>query len=619
MKKLILPFLLFFFAKSFAQTTPLSFTELTSIFQAPNKGAQHWGTSDWDDVNQPKMPAGNAIPMNYYTRFNWRDIESSTSKGTYDWTVFDNFVKAAIDNNAMYSFGIMAFCNGCGTFGQIPAYVITDMSTEGKASWSDGGFAMPNYQSTSWKNDYCGLLRAVADHINTTSYSGHTFASAFLGYDFRHYGNFGEGNGIATSAGCPSGAQVTDTYMMAMIDSTIAIFPSRQLTFPTSYASPYGNDYGNSDGMVDTHAAWYMLTKFNSYGYFGWRRDNLGDDGYNSIITGCTGSYNPGTGLIQLKPLLVDRWKLAPLGGEPAIDYCGTSRCGSIYCDLHNEDTLHHLSYFGNGNYPILVTANGTVNCSSNTPQNTTHGGDSLIAHTRAASAEQGYRLLCTGGSTTTSPTAGGSFNISIDWKNTGLAPVYEAWDVTYELRSGSTVVWTHTSGFSPRLFLPSTSSTTQTDNLTLTGVSSGTYDLYLIVKDPGSYKKPLPLAITGRNADGSYTLRTGIVVSAGGSVTADAGTDQSITLPTSSVTLDGTGSTGTITDYLWTKISGPNTPTIVSSTSSTTSVTGLIAGTYVFQLSLNSGTSTDQVSIVVNPIRTSIILVKPGTKIHWQ
>jgi len=83
--------------------------------------------------------------------------------------------------------------------------------------------------------------------------------------------------------------------------------------------------------------------------------------------------------------------------------------------------------------------------------------------------------------------------------------------------------------------------------------------------------------------------------------VVANAGSNQTITLPTSGVTLDGSASTGTITSYAWTKVSGPNNPTIVTPAAVSTSVTGLIQGTYVFQLSLNGGVSTAQVTITVN------------------
>lgn len=89
---------------------------------------------------------------------------------------------------------------------------------------------------------------------------------------------------------------------------------------------------------------------------------------------------------------------------------------------------------------------------------------------------------------------------------------------------------------------------------------------------------------------------------------TANAGADQVITLPTNSTTVSGSGSfdiDGTIQGWLWTRISGPNVPTIVSPNGMNTNLTGLIAGTYVYQLQVtdNQGaTGTDQISIVVNP-----------------
>lgn len=88
-------------------------------------------------------------------------------------------------------------------------------------------------------------------------------------------------------------------------------------------------------------------------------------------------------------------------------------------------------------------------------------------------------------------------------------------------------------------------------------------------------------------------------------SPSASAGTDQTITLPTSSVTLTGSGtdSDGSISSYAWTKISGTG-GTIVSASSATTSVTGLTAGTYVFRLTVTdnaSATGTDDITITVN------------------
>src|SRR5450432_3106639 len=86
-------------------------------------------------------------------------------------------------------------------------------------------------------------------------------------------------------------------------------------------------------------------------------------------------------------------------------------------------------------------------------------------------------------------------------------------------------------------------------------------------------------------------------------SVTANAGPNQTITLPTSSVTLDGSGSSGTITSYAWTELSGPNTAVITTPATVTTTVTGLIQGVYTFQLAINGGSSLSQVTITVNPV----------------
>ncbi|HRO48417.1 PKD domain-containing protein, partial [Agriterribacter sp.] len=88
----------------------------------------------------------------------------------------------------------------------------------------------------------------------------------------------------------------------------------------------------------------------------------------------------------------------------------------------------------------------------------------------------------------------------------------------------------------------------------------------------------------------------------------ANAGVNQTITLPLNSVTLDGTKSTapaGTISSYAWTKVSGPLNGTISSPGSSKTTVTNLAEGTYQFQLKITDnkgGTSTAIVTINVNP-----------------
>ncbi len=87
----------------------------------------------------------------------------------------------------------------------------------------------------------------------------------------------------------------------------------------------------------------------------------------------------------------------------------------------------------------------------------------------------------------------------------------------------------------------------------------------------------------------------------------ANAVTPLSITLPTSSVTLDGSASSspdGSALTYSWSYVSGPAGYTIASPTGAKTSVTGLVQGTYTFQLTVTNGqgnSSTATVTVTVN------------------
>lgn len=75
---------------------------------------------------------------------------------------------------------------------------------------------------------------------------------------------------------------------------------------------------------------------------------------------------------------------------------------------------------------------------------------------------------------------------------------------------------------------------------------------------------------------------------------TADAGTDQSTSGTSATLTSASTNCSGnTIATYQWVQVSGPIVSTIVSATSSSTSVTGLsIIGTYVFRLVVSQNNS---------------------------
>jgi len=97
----------------------------------------------------------------------------------------------------------------------------------------------------------------------------------------------------------------------------------------------------------------------------------------------------------------------------------------------------------------------------------------------------------------------------------------------------------------------------------------------------------------------------------------ANAGPDQSITLPINTITIDGNRSTdkeNNITRYSWVKISGPSSFNIVNPTTSQTQVVDLVQGIYQFELQVTDAgnlTDKDTVQIIVNapgPITELII-----------
>jgi hypothetical protein len=157
-----------------------------------------------------------------------------------------------------------------------------------------------------------------------------------------------------------------------------------------------------------------------------------------------------------------------------------------------------------------------------------------------------------------------------------------------------SAYLWTKVSG-TGGIITSSTSSST-----TVTGLSAGTYVFRLRVTD---------------NSGGQATDDVQIIVNASPPANilpiANAGANQSITLPTSSVSLTGSGTDadGTIASYAWTKVSGTG-GTITSPSNASTTITGLAEGTYVYRLTVTDNlgaTATDDIQIIVNFVPTNV------------
>lgn len=128
----------------------------------------------------------------------------------------------------------------------------------------------------------------------------------------------------------------------------------------------------------------------------------------------------------------------------------------------------------------------------------------------------------------------------------------------------------------------------------TISNLIQGTYGFELTVTD-------------NNGATGKDTVLINVNPDPNIKPTANAGTDQALTLPTNTITLSGSGNDadGFITAYSWHKISGPNQYSFIDSTQAQTTLNNLIQGIYLFELTVtdNGGAKgKDTVAVTVNP-----------------
>lgn len=542
----------------------LSFTQLTTDYSRPMAGAEKWHY-DWI------VPIPNVQIQDQYFRFAWAGL--NPGDGIYNWSFFDQQIKSAIDNGYKFSFGIMSQYDVSGSAPGVvnysdggnsayPEWLHNKFKTESVKDFKYASSWVPNWNSPSYLAALEKFYVALNDHLYSTVYKNVKFSDVINSIDIRGYGNFGEWHGYPWKDAEPSVNAVKEATLLEIIDIHKRAFSDFRLSamiagFDTGYWS-----------QMPSGVTYKLLTDSNNAGQFGWRKDSWCDDSfwYPAILENNPNSYNGKA----FKTLIMDKWKYAPITGEPCCQSCGTI--------MPNQINRYHVTSFGNSNYAGYT-----------------------VSEVVKASKAAGARITLTGGSINTT---NNQLTISLNWSNTGISPVYSDYDVIFELRKGTVVSYSLKSSFNPKLFLPGSKTVTDVFN----NIQAGDYNIYLIIKD--AYRT-LPLSIVGRQTDGSYSLGSikvaGTIPIPNQPPTVNAGSNQTITLPVDSIVLNGsaTDSDGTIAQILWSKASGPSGGNITSPNTLITTITNLQEGVYIFNLKVtdNDGASVEKsVSITVNP-----------------
>ncbi|RYE06676.1 MAG: hypothetical protein EOP51_34335, partial [Sphingobacteriales bacterium] len=151
---------------------------------------------------------------------------------------------------------------------------------------------------------------------------------------------------------------------------------------------------------------------------------------------------------------------------------------------------------------------------------------------------------------------------------------------------------------------------------------SSAYGNTFCIPNAPANWQSTyLKLYVAGTTSSNNTLSCSGTTPPANLPPTANAGADVTVTLPTVSATLNGSGADvdGSIASYTWTKISGP-AATIASVNAASTAVNALVAGVYTFELKVtdNAGLiATDTVQVTVNASVALLPAVNPANTVN--
>lgn len=574
-----------------------SFTQLSgNDILRPGAGANTF----YNSVQHIPIPDdSNPWSLDNNKRFSWNQFESS--QGVYTFSAFDASIQSCIDKGHQgFNFGVYIVesevVNGAisvgGGFIGYPMYVHNTMQGENPPDWLYSGESkwIPNWNSNSMLTAFGNVLNAISNHINTASVSGIPIRNIVKAVQILGWGNYnGEWHTSPwRDCGCiPTGTKQTDATLIRFIDMHRTAFTNFPLIIPVNAF----------ESEPSTAVSYYALTASNNWGRIGWKSDHLASTatyypGYAENNTRVAADGTP------LKGLIMNRYKESPITGEPMTSMSEVTLNGVPFGDFERQVRLYGVSQFNNSfpNQPADKTA-------------------TVIAQQRAASKAAGARIVLTGGSVTTGITPGSQFAITLNWQNIGIAPVYENWNIGFQLKSGSTLIASWASSFVLKRFLPSTSATVITDTLVMPAdVASGTYTLNLIITDPLGYRIPFPLWITGRNTDGSYTLSTTVTVGGTTTTTTSSSTSSTSTTSTSTTTQTTTSTTTSSTTSTtkapvritafsvvpsginnvatWTVVNGPATITLERSSdglSYSTIFTGNISSTGFTDLNPNA------------------------------
>ncbi len=465
--------------------------------------------------------------VNSMIRTQWYVYEKE--KGVYDFSSMDQSFKYGIQYGQKLNLAVFTTSTNAGLKidGALCAYPLYLHEAMQKSDKQDVKYTSnlgnvtrwePNFENPYFFERYDKLLEAFAEYLERPiDFNGKTVVRKKLVrcIELRHFGWWGEG-------GYPKQFVPGDSkYLIQFAESYLKHFPDIRLIAPTNGMGYFPNTYGT---IADYH--FFLMNAKNNAGLFGIFRDNFGwDEDWNFYQAIYYASNKWEKNGVKLYELIRDRWKFAPLVGEPGQTY--PKKNWRPYSTLIRQAEYLHPAVVRNCNVSL-----GKGRSATNPTDYTVLKDPQAIAEFHRFYSIIGFRYVIDG------PNAeldGDRLTVSLGWFNIGLTPTYDRWKIQYIIRDQSGKdLWTGSSAFDLRSLLPEeTIKPGQFDRTKVKAVSdvfkldadvlssvvskelTGSLDvkkkmacgLFVKIVDPDGISPPMALSIEGRTKDGAYQI----------------------------------------------------------------------------------------------------------------
>lgn len=443
--------------------------------------------------------------VNSMIRVSWADYETKESE--YWFQKMDKHFEYCLQYGQKLNIGCFLTSAGGGSLiagaqCSYPLYVHEAMQNSvhkdvvSLSFWDKKNRWEPDFENPYFLERYEALLKAFAEYLEQPQAFGDRSVQRkkLVRYiEMRHFGFWGEG--AYPKHLVPSNSECLIRFAEAFIKH----FPDVRILVPTNGMVYVPSIY---DALKDYH--FHLLKAKNNTGLLGIFRDNWGWDersSYYQKIYYSANQYEKDG--VKLYELLRDRWKVAPLVGEPG--HTGPKEDWRPYSCLLDQVRYLHPAVIRNCNVSDGMNPfNPTGYSIFNDPE--------ALDNFHRMYAIIGFRYLFTSARITRQ---NGGMEIAMDWLNIGLTPTYNEWSIRFFIEDeDGKEIWSEFSTLDLRKVFPNGNTApgvvdarkaqTHTDlfpNVPQSG------QIYFQIVDPDGISPHMALSIRGRTEKGAYPL----------------------------------------------------------------------------------------------------------------